>query len=70
MTYVQCDLRQENVMLTTWIPKEKGVGKGARLTLKGEEGIWTVDKTYSEATEEQVLLQRDLYRTHRKATDI
>lgn len=71
MMYVQCSLiSNKNYVLTTWLPQEKGVGLGAKLTLKDEEGLWTITKVGGTANQEQVLLQRDLNRHHRKATDI
>lgn len=71
MMYVQCSLvNEQNHVMTTWLPKEKGIGQGAKISLKDEDGIWTITDTYGETTQEQVMLQRDLYRTHRRATDI
>ena len=45
--FVQVQLSQDKKILVCWIPVDKRVSVGVRLTLKGLEGWWLVDEMYS-----------------------
>ena len=45
--YIQVRLLQDNKELVCWIPVDKRVKLGVRLTLKGLDGWWDVDRMYS-----------------------
>ena len=45
--YVQVRLLQHHKELVCWIPVDKRVKLGVRITLKGLDGWWNVDKMYS-----------------------
>jgi len=34
--------------MMTWLEDDKRLGVGTRLTLKGDDTVWTVDKSYGE----------------------
>lgn len=74
MRYVQCELQKGNKIDTSWIEERFAViGKFVRMkkldTDEWDEG-WVVMKTYGSVSEEQAKHMRDLYKHHRKATDI
>lgn len=39
---IQCKLQQGNSFMVTWVPKDKRIKVGTRLTLEKVEGDWTV----------------------------
>lgn len=74
MNYVQCQLRKGNKIDVSWI-EEKFAVVGKQIKRKNEstdswDDGWIVDKTFGKVNEEHVKKMRDLYKHHRKGTDI
>lgn len=74
MMYVQCEMRKGNQIDVSWIEEKFAiVGKVIKRKTDQEtewnEG-WVVTATYSRMSEEHVKKARDLYKHHRKGTDI
>ena len=73
MFYVQCELQKGNKLLVTWIPEKfaklKNIVRVKDENDQWEDG-WEVKQTYGKITEQQAFAQRDLYKQHRKGTDI
>jgi hypothetical protein len=55
--YYQCWLQQETEILLAWIP-ERGAKKGARVELKGEEGLWEVTTVYEPGFDDKWLVEK------------
>lgn len=68
-TYKQCHLSSGTQRQVAWI-LERGAKKGASVELLEDGTTWKVDSVGASATREEVLTQRDAYRTQRRASDI
>lgn len=44
--YIQVELSQDKKVLVCWIPVDKRVKTGVKLTLKGLDGWWRVNEMY------------------------
>lgn len=73
MMYIQVDLQKGNMKDTAWI-EDKKIEVGKVVEIKREDGVtdpgWLVTATYGRMTREEMLVKRDSYKNHRKATDI
>lgn len=78
MMYVQCNMKKkvENGFLvdTSWI-EEKFAVVGKKIKRKTEHDDdwndgWVITETFGKVSEEQAKQMRDLYKHHRKGTDI
>lgn len=73
MMYVQCTLQKENKIDTSWV-EEKFAVVGKKVRVKNESEVWEdgwiVTETYGKITAEQAKQMKDLYKHHRKGTDI
>ena len=73
MRYVQCELRKGAYIDNSWV-EEKFAVVGKKVRIKREDETWSdgwvVSKTFGSVTEEQAKTMKDLYKHHRKGTDI
>jgi len=73
MYYVQCQMKKENYVDVSWIEEKFAVvGKQVKRKTEDEkwdEG-WVITATYTKVNEEHIKKIKDLYRHHRKGTDI
>lgn len=73
MMYVQCKLVKGNKSDVSWV-EEKFAVIGRKVRVKNESEVWedgwVVEETYGKITAEQAKLMKDLYKHHRKGTDI
>jgi hypothetical protein len=51
---VQTELQCGDRHLVSFLPKDKRVKKGTRLSLKGNDAIWTITKQYPEIDSSQI----------------
>ena len=56
--YRQVQLSQDNKILVCWIPVDKRIGIGTKITLKGLDGWWVVDEMYA-ATKPKDTINQD-----------
>lgn len=42
------------VNLITWVESDKRLKKGVKVTLKGDDRVWTIDEVYGEAELSQI----------------
>lgn len=72
MMYVQCLLTRESSQMVSWIG-DKFATKGKVLDFK-QNGIWDrgwkVEQTYGRQSAEDTVSNSQLYKQHRKGTDI
>lgn len=73
MMYVQCKLRKENAVDVAWI-EDKKIEVGKIVEIKRPDGTfdpgWHIEATYGRVDKEQMLVARDVWKDHRKVTDI
>lgn len=73
MMYVQCELRKNNFVDVSWI-EEKFAVSGKKVRRKNENEVWEdgwiVTNTYGKITSEQAKQMKELYKNHRKGTDV
>lgn len=73
MMYVQCELRKGNVIDVSWIEEKFAILQN-KIRRKNEEDVWEdgwiVTATFGKVSETHVKKMRDLYKQHRKGTDV
>ncbi len=71
--YRQCKLQKDNRIQTSYIPHEFAI-KGDTLKLKNDAGEWedgwVVKEAYSKVESQYVEAYENVWRKHRKVTDI
>ena len=52
----QCDMQQGNRVLRGWIP-ERGAREGARVEIKGYDGVWDVTRVHGYSLTDEGLVE-------------
>jgi hypothetical protein len=55
MSVKQIAVRQDAKKLVTWVEGDSRLKPGVRIELKGENGLWTVEKVYQSTLEKSMI---------------
>ena len=73
MMYVQCELRRGNVIDVSWIEEKFAILQN-KIRRKNEEDVWEdgwiVTAIFGKVSETHIKKMKDLYKHHRKGTDV